>query len=77
MTRFPAPALLALLLSACATLPDAVAKAPGPVAPPTALLPVEDILAQGDALKDGTAVIGPIETRAAALRARAARLRSQ
>ncbi len=77
MTRFPAPALLVLLLSACATFPDAVGKASGPVAAPPTLLPVEDILAQGDALEDGSAVIGPLEARTAALRARAARLRSQ
>lgn len=82
MPRFSAPALfapavLALLLSACAQFPGAVGNDVGPAAAPPVLLPVEDILAQGDALQDGTAVVGPLESRAAALRARAAGLRRQ
>lgn len=77
MTRFLFPVLTALMLGGCATFPDTVGKANAPTAPPPVLVPVEDILTQADALGDGEAAIGTVEARAAALRARADRLRRQ
>lgn len=67
-----------LWLGACSPLPDtgAASSAEAEVSQaPTRLLPLDDILAQADALAQGGAGTGSIEARLAALRARAALLR--
>ena len=71
-----AVALLALLASACAPLPDlpAPAGSPPPAAPPPSLLPMDDILAQATGAQPADPGAGLV-ARAAALRARAARMR--
>lgn len=71
-----AVALLALLASACAPLPDLPAPAGSlpPAAPPPSLLPMDDILAQATGAQPADPGAGLV-ARAAALRARAARMR--
>ena len=69
--------LLCLALSACATFPDVGATARPVVAPAPQLVPIDGILMQADAQRPVGSVISDTEARAAALRARAARLRGQ
>ena len=63
------------VLGGCASFPEvdaATRKADGPA---PMLGPVDEILAQADALGQGEAASGSMQARAAALRAKAARLR--
>lgn len=62
-------------LSACVTFPEVDAASRAIDGPAPKLIPVEGILAQADALGQGAAAVDPMQARAAALRARAARLR--
>ena len=66
---------LVLLAGACSDFPELKAASRSATGPAPHLVPIDGILAQADALSDGTAEIGTLQARAAALRARAARLR--
>jgi hypothetical protein len=78
MTPFHLATLLLCLtlLGGCASFPEVDAATRNVVAGPAPMLsPVDEILAQADALGQGEAASGSLQARAAALRAKAARLR--
>ncbi|WP_135432903.1 hypothetical protein [Pseudotabrizicola sediminis] len=80
--RRPAAAVLAalvgLVLSACAPLPDIAAQTnTAATGPAPVLVPLDGILAQADAVGSGEGAVAPLDARASRLRARAAALRSQ
>jgi len=78
LTKFTPLLTLCLVLSsltACAEFPEVGVTARAATTPAPQLVPIDGILVQADALRPAGAAIGGIEARAAALRARAARLR--
>lgn len=75
----PMPFLLTaiLCLIGCAPLPDIAAATQTAPAPAPALVPIDGILMQADALGAGRSAVGDVDARAARLRDRAASLRRQ
>jgi hypothetical protein len=67
------PLLILLSLSACAPFPEVVTNAQD-AGPPPPLLPIDQLLAQADL--SPPVLADPLQARAAALKARAARLRA-
>jgi len=62
-------------LTACADYPEVGVKPKAVTGPAPLLVPIDGILVQADALRPATTAATGIESRAAALSARAARLR--
>lgn len=63
--------------AACTSFPEVSQRNRVTTDQPPVLVPVDGILQQADALSDGNGEISSVEARAAALRARAERLRRQ
>lgn len=74
-TPFMTLCLVLPLMAACAEFPEVGMTATAPTALPPRLLPIDGILVQADSIRPVGAVVGGVQARAAALRARADRLR--
>lgn len=67
--------LMVTALPACTQLPQFAPSSRIPPGPAPQLIPIQGILVQADALRPAAAATGSLQSRAAALRARALRLR--
>lgn len=76
VTPFLSMCLVLSLLTACAEYPQVGVTARAVTSPAPSLVPIDSILAQADAARPATTAVGGVQGRAAALRARAARLRA-